>query len=250
MPRSGGASAPAWSSAIMGDMNTPPALQVDDLCVSYGPRTVLKDVCLSVPPGGSVAIMGKSGSGKSTLLSCVLGMQRPDVGEIRVGGELVKFRGKGVARIRREEIGVIFQSGELLPELSPLENVMISGLLAGRSVLDARSHAEQLLTTLEVPLSWRAVTEFSGGEQQRIAVARALMNEPRLVIADEPTGSLDPETRGQVIDVLFALPKRYGCGLVVVTHDPVVARPASRTLNLVDSALVPADLVGAAHAND
>lgn len=219
----------------------PPALDIQDLGVSYGARTVLRDVCLSVPPGGSVAIMGRSGSGKSTLLSCVLGMQQADVGEIRVDGEPVRFRGRGVARIRREKIGVVFQSGELLPELSPLENVMISGLLAGRPVPEARAHAEQLLTTLGVATSWRAVTEFSGGEQQRIAVARALMNEPRLVVADEPTGSLDPETRDRVIDVLFGLPDRYGCALLVVTHDPVVAQAASSTFHLVEGAMVPVD---------
>ncbi len=141
---------------------------------------------------------------------------------------------------------MIFQSGELLPELSPLENVMVSGLLAGRPVTEARRHAEQLLATLGVSTQWRAVTEFSGGEQQRIAVARALVNEPRLVIADEPTGSLDPETRDQVIDVMFGLPDRYGCSLLLVTHDPVVADAASRTLRLADAALTPVELAASA----
>jgi putative ABC transport system ATP-binding protein/lipoprotein-releasing system ATP-binding protein len=214
-------------------------LVIKGLSLRYLDRVVLDDVGLEVKAGQSVSIMGPSGAGKSSLLSAVLGLVRPDSGSIQLNGTVVKAgSSSGMARLRRDEIGVIFQSGELLPELSPTENVALAGLLAGTSPSEAGGRANQLLAALGVPSGDRSVTEFSGGEQQRVAVARALMNRPSLLLADEPTGSLDPDTRDQVIDILFEVPQRFNCALIVVTHDPVVAARADRQLVLTAGRLL------------
>jgi putative ABC transport system ATP-binding protein/lipoprotein-releasing system ATP-binding protein len=143
-----------------------------------------------------------------------------------------------LAQVRRESIGMVFQSGELLPELSPEENVMVAALLAGKDVATAQRLARDILASLGVPSGSRSVTEFSGGERQRVAVARALVNRPRLVLADEPTGSLDPATRDTVTELLYQLPRQFDCALVVVTHDPVVAQQADQLVNLDQHQLI------------
>jgi putative ABC transport system ATP-binding protein/lipoprotein-releasing system ATP-binding protein len=187
----------------------------------------LDNIALNVLSGESVAVMGRSGSGKSSLLSCILGLVKPDSGEIMIDDQkVVSGRRSRMAKIRREKLGIVFQSGELLPELSSTENVLIAGLLAGQPIAQARERCAKLLEQLGIPAGTRTISEFSGGERQRVAVARALMNQPRLLLADEPTGSLDPQTRDQVIEMLFEVPATYGCALVVVTHDPVVAERA------------------------
>lgn len=227
----------------MGESIGRSALRVAGLTVTYGAREVLTDVDLEVPQRSSVSVMGSSGTGKSTLLSCVLGLLRPDKGRIEVDGSLVEVgRQSKTARLRREKMGVLFQSGELLPELSPLENVALPGLLAGMSSREAQSRASELLSQLGVPKGDRSVEEFSGGEQQRTAVARALINRPSLLLADEPTGSLDPQARDQVSDMLFEVPALFQCGLVVVTHDPVVAARATQQVKLVGGRLIEAAL--------
>ena len=219
--------------------NGRPALQVTGVHLTYGRRVVLDGLDLVVEAGRSVSVMGPSGAGKSSLLSIVLGLVRPDSGAIVVNGQLVKAgNSSAMSRIRREEIGVIFQSGEMMPELSPVENVALAGLLAGATAAAATARAADLLTQLRVPDGDRSVTEFSGGEQQRVAVARALMNQPSVLLADEPTGSLDPATRDQVVELLFRVPEQFGCALVVVTHDPSVADRADRQLSLHAGRLV------------
>lgn len=214
-------------------------LNVHNVSLTRGHRQILRGATLDVAAAESVAISGRSGSGKSSLLSCILGLLKVDAGEILVDGESISpGRRSQLARIRRTKIGMVFQTGELLPELSPTENVMIAGLLAGQSVGEANARCAELLSGLGVPDGVRSVSEFSGGERQRVAVARALMNRPILLLADEPTGSLDPETRGQVIDMLFAVPAQFKCALVVVTHDPVVAECAGRRYRLEDGVLI------------
>jgi len=213
-------------------------LSVDAVNLAYGARHVLAGVTMQVSAGEAVAVMGRSGSGKSTLLSCILGLIRPDGGEIRVDGEKVRAGRLGrTARLRREKIGMVFQSGELLPELSPTENVTIAGLLGGQSVREANARCAELLSRLAVPRGHRTISELSGGERQRVAVARALMNRPALLLADEPTGSLDLETRDHVADLLFEVPAEFGCALVVVTHDPAIAQRAGRSYRLAGGAL-------------
>lgn len=212
----------------------------DVLCVrglrfAYDRARILDEVSLGVAAGESVAVVGKSGSGKSTLLSCLLGLVRPSGGEILIDGQALTRR--NAARVRRERLGVVFQGGELLGELSPVENVVIAGLLAGLSSTQALARAKSLLDMLGVPSGDRTIGEFSGGEQQRVAVARALICQPRLLLADEPTGSLDADTRDEVIEVLRTVPKRFDCAMVVVTHDPVVANACGRVMRLASGRL-------------
>ena len=215
-----------------------PVLDVRDVRVSYGAHTVLDGTSVQVAGGESVAVMGPSGSGKSTLLSVLLGLLKPDSGTVMVAGTPVRAgMGKMVSALRRDTIGMVFQAGHLLDELSPVENVMLPALVAGRPQTEARGAAEDLLSSLGVEGTERPVTQFSGGEQQRIAIARALVNSPALVFADEPTGSLDPGNRDLVIDSLFSLPQRFGCAVLVVTHDPIVATHADRVLALRDGLL-------------
>ncbi len=220
--------------------NTSPTylLSVNGLSLSFGETTLFADVSFELAMGESLAVMGRSGSGKSSLLSCILGLIRADSGEIMVSGNRVEsLRGSAMARLRREKIGMIFQSGELLPELSPLDNVLVAGLLGGQSVRAATKRSEELLEGLSVPRSDRTMGGYSGGEQQRVAVARALVNSPQLILADEPTGSLDTETRDEVLELLRSLPSQFACALVVVTHDPVVAAACGRQVRLTDGAL-------------
>ncbi|WP_430542466.1 ABC transporter ATP-binding protein [Streptomyces iconiensis] len=216
-------------------------------------RVLFDGLDLQVARGESVAVTGASGSGKSTLLSCVLGLIKPGEGTVAVTGTpTTGLSGKRMARVRSESIGMVFQFGELLPELTPVENVALAPLLSRTATTpsgDPKSEdpfvrAEGLLTDLGVPVR-TATSRLSGGERQRTAVARALMNAPGLLLADEPTGALDADTRELVADLLFSLPRRHSCGLLVVTHDVTVAQRADRVLHLRHGRLTPADRASA-----
>ena len=213
-------------------MNTHHALLVDGLSYRVGDRQLFEDLHLTLPAGRSTAILGPSGSGKSSLLSLALGLVKPQAGTIEVDGrDITALRRKDLARLRAESVGMVFQFAELLPELSPAENVALAALLAGRSGPDLDDEVTRLLKELGVPRS-RSVATLSGGERQRTAVARALINRPRLLLADEPTGALDEKNRDLVADLLFELPERHGCGLLVVTHDETVAQRADQVLTV------------------
>ncbi|MFI9229291.1 ABC transporter ATP-binding protein [Streptomyces rimosus] len=219
----------------------PSALPLDirGLTHRISDRTLFDGLDLTIRGGETVAVTGPSGSGKSTLLSCVLGLLRPDAGELYVAGaDMARLKKKALAAHRGATVGMVFQFGELLPELSPAENVALAALLAGAGPDTAQDRARALLAELGVPEA-DTTEELSGGERQRTAVARALINEPALILADEPTGALDAETRDHVAEVLFGMPRKHGCGLLVVTHDPVIAGRADRVLRLRDGALVP-----------
>lgn len=204
-------------------------------------RSLLAGADLTVPAGSSVSVMGPSGSGKSTLLMCVMGLIRPQSGRVEiVGRDVTRLSARALAAHRRRHVGMVFQFGELLPELTPVENVMIASLLAGEAVTEARSRAESLLTRLGVPGA-TATQDLSGGERQRVAVGRALVNTPELLLADEPTGALDGEQREAVADLLFSTPREHGCALVVVTHDPMVAGRADVRLRVHEGRLVQAE---------
>lgn len=225
----------------------PPALRLTDINVRFGDRVVLDRVTLSVEPGTSVAIMGRTGSGKSTLLSCVTGLLRPTHGTVELAGEnLATLSAAALASHRRTTLGVVFQHGELLPALSVIENVALPALLEGEAWETASTRASAMLDRLGVPTAGQGSMHLSGGERQRAALARALVNSPRLLVADEPTGALDAETREDVCALVYAQPQATGCALLVVTHDPAVAARADQTFRLDEGRLVQADAVGIA----
>lgn len=208
-------------------------LQILGLGVSIAERSLFSALNLRVLQQESVAVIGESGAGKTTLLNTILGTVRPDAGSIVVDGqEVVGLKHARLARLRADSIGIVFQHGELLGELTPVENVALPALIAGRPRESAVARASSLLDILGVPLDREMSDQLSGGERQRTALARALINEPALLLADEPTGSLDAYTRDRVADVLFEAPQRWGCGLVVVTHDRDVAARADRQVTL------------------
>ncbi|CAM5631555.1 ABC transporter ATP-binding protein [Streptomyces avidinii] len=193
---------------------------------------------LRLPIGESAAVMGPSGSGKSTLISCALGLVKPQGSVTVADADLTGMRRRQLARHRSRYTGVVFQFGELLPELTALENVALAALLAGTSRKDAYADAERLLVELGVPRAKRPTGTLSGGERQRTAVARALINKPALLLADEPTGALDDTNRNSVAELLFKVPKQWECALLVVTHDEQVAMRADRVFHLADGHLL------------
>lgn len=218
-----------------------PVLEVSGLTCRVPGRLLFEDVAFAVNGGASVAVTGRSGSGKSTLLACLLGMFRPAAGRVCVvGTEVTRLSRSELARFRARTVGMVFQHAELLPELTALENVMLPALLAGESVDAVSARAGTLLDQLGVADGETKAIDLSGGERQRVAVARALVNRPALLLADEPTGSLDAELRDTAAGALFALPSTTGCALVVVTHDPAVARRADVRLRFSEGRLVPA----------
>ena len=199
---------------------------------------VLSDVTLEVPAGQFLAIAGPSGSGKSTLLGLIAGLDQPTAGRIEVAGtEITGLDEDALARFRRDHVGYVFQSFHLIPTLTAQENVAVPLELAGE--VDAIARAAALLG--EVGLAGRAhhyPVQLSGGEQQRVAVARALARRPAILLADEPTGNLDSATGKQIIDLLVAANRRLGRTLVLVTHDAALAAHADRVVTLADGRIV------------
>ncbi|OLE35125.1 MAG: hypothetical protein AUG48_11680 [Actinobacteria bacterium 13_1_20CM_3_68_9] len=230
--------------AVPGDRPaTAPALQTRDLSKVYrqGETAVhaLDGVSLDVARGEMAAIMGPSGSGKSTLLHLLGALDTPSSGEILLAGQ--RYDGLGDAeltRLRREKIGFVFQFFNLMPSLSAEENVLLPALIAGRRDDAMRTRAKRLLD--RVVLAERArhlPAELSGGEQQRVSIARALLTEPEIVLADEPTGNLDTRAGGEVLGLLRELNESEGQTLVIVSHDPTATATAGRVVFLRDGRL-------------
>jgi lipoprotein-releasing system ATP-binding protein len=222
-------------------------LEARDLARGYvggdGSRIdVLKGVTLALARGEAVAITGASGAGKSTLLHLLGALDRPTGGEVLVGGREVSLLAEDeLAEVRNRHIGFVFQFHHLLREFTALENVMMPTLLSGVGYAEAERRARALLA--EVGLAAREThkpRQLSGGEQQRVAVARALVNEPLVLLADEPSGNLDTQTSERLHDLLFGLRAERELSLVVVTHNPDLARRADRILRLQDGRLQPA----------
>jgi lipoprotein-releasing system ATP-binding protein len=210
------------------------------------PLRVLSGTDLTVAPGEVVAIIGASGSGKSTLLHLLGGLDRPSGGEVVIGGSpLQELSDDALSRLRNERIGFVFQFHHLLREFTALENVMMPQLIAGRSTAAARRRARELLEDLGLGARLRhKPSELSGGEQQRVAVARALANEPVILLADEPSGNLDPSTSESLHELLFEISSRYGSAMVIVTHDMQLAGRADRVLELRQGRLWESRAVG------
>ncbi len=221
-------------------LGQPPALHGTSLVKTYTSESVvttaLDGVDVMVHRGESVAIMGPSGSGKTTLLHVLAGILTPDSGDVHLDGiSLGTASDAERTRLRRESIGFVFQSGQLLPELPAVENAALPAMLAGRPRREAQRRAAELLHLCGLAgLEKRRPGELSGGQAQRVAIARALVGTPSVVFADEPTGALDQTTGAEVMHHLTDLCGRMGAALVVVTHDPVVATWCSRTLQVRD----------------
>lgn len=212
-------------------------MKMDAVTKTYNHRgpavTVLSDLTLEIPRGDFVSIVGPSGSGKSTLLLMLGGMLAPSSGRVELDGEsLYDLAPDQRAVVRREKVGFVFQTFNLVPYLSALENVQVPLFLAGVGESDQEERASCLLSRLGLgDRLQHKPSELSVGQQQRVGLARTLANDPSVILADEPTGSLDPETSAQVIAFLEAL-NQEGRTIVVVTHDPKVARKAKRSLKL------------------
>lgn len=198
------------------------------LCCSFGDHEVLDSLDLAVPAGRCVAIMGPSGSGKTTLLHVLAGLITPDSGDVEVAGlDLVSASARALARHRREKVSMVFQFGELLPELNISENVSLPVRLNGSRTGDGRVHDALEAVGLRDPKAWPA--QLSGGEMQRAAVARALVTRPAVLLCDEPTGSLDAASSEQVVSLLLNVTNRSTATLIVSTHDPAVAKRMDET---------------------
>lgn len=211
-------------------------IELQGIRKSFGDLEVLKGIDLSVNKREVISIVGPSGAGKTTLLQVLGTLYRPDAGSILFNGiDLAALGKKALARFRNEHIGFIFQFHQLLPEFTALENVFIPALIARQSEKKARERAAELLHFLG--LSERAhhkPSELSGGEQQRVAVARALMNEPDVILADEPSGSLDSRNKAELHKLFFDLRDQLGQTFIIVTHDVELAATTDRTIHLKD----------------
>jgi putative ABC transport system ATP-binding protein len=206
---------------------------------------VLKNVSLSIASGEAIGLIGPSGSGKSTLLMTLAGLERPDSGQVLVDGhDLTLLSEDALARFRGEKIGIVFQSFQLIPTMTALENVAVPLELAGRSDAFERAEAELAMVGLGDRLS-HYPTQLSGGEQQRVALARALAPDPVILAADEPTGNLDFETGAAIIDLILAQKSRRNATLVLVTHDAGLAARCDRTVRLRSGNLLPAHMADA-----
>jgi putative ABC transport system ATP-binding protein len=218
----------------------PPVLRIAALAKAYDGVPVFAQVELELAPGEFVAMLGESGVGKSTLLNCIAGLDDADAGRIELDGQQVaRLDEPGRARLRREKLGFVFQAFHLLPHLSVAENVALPLLLLGRP--DAARVATLLDDVGLAGLGGRAPAQLSGGQLQRVALARALVHSPRLILADEPTGNLDPGTARRMLDLLVAQVRHAGTACLLVTHSDAAAARADRVLRLTASGLVGSD---------
>jgi putative ABC transport system ATP-binding protein len=218
----------------------PPLLVGRGLHKSYGPTPALRGVDISIAAGEVVAVMGPSGSGKSTLLHCLAGILPPDAGEVTFDGRRVdRMFDRQRSRLRRTEFGFVFQFGQLVPELPVRENVALPLMLGGRRRRAALAEADRWLPRLGLAESpHRLPGEISGGQGQRVAVARALIANPRVVFADEPTGALDSVAADEVMELLVTTVRTEGASIVLVTHEARVAAYADRQITVRDGQTV------------
>ena len=206
-------------------------LRIEQLSKAYGATPVFSDVSLTLAAGEFVALLGESGVGKSTLLNCIAGLDDADSGSIVIGGrDIAALDDNARALLRRAELGFVFQAFHVLPHLSVAENVALPLMLLGR--MDAQRVREVLAAVGLQGLDARLPAELSGGQLQRVAIARAVVHAPRLILADEPTGNLDPRTAQQVLEVLRTQVRDAGAACLLVTHSQAAAQMADRALRL------------------
>ncbi len=214
-------------------------IDIKGITKSFGPLQVLKGIDLHIEKGEVVSIVGPSGAGKTTLLQIIGTLDKPDSGEITIDGtDVRKLSSKQLSEFRNKRIGFVFQFHQLLPEFTAVENVMLPALIAGASKGEAKKRAMELLDFMG--LSERAghkPAELSGGENQRVAVARALVNKPAVILADEPSGSLDTKNKAELHQLFFDLRDKTGQTFVIVTHDENLAAITDRTIKMKDGML-------------
>ena len=215
-------------------------IDIKNITKSFGKLQVLKGIDLHIGKGEVVSIVGPSGAGKTTLLQIIGTLDKPDGGQIIVDGvDISRLSKKKLSDFRNQHIGFVFQFHQLLPEFTALENIMIPAFIAGKSKSEAKKRAEELLQFMG--LSERAShkpSELSGGEKQRIAVARALVNNPAVILADEPSGSLDSQNKEDLHQLFFKLRDEFGQTFIIVTHDEHLAEITDRTIKMKDGLLV------------
>ena len=213
-------------------------LEVTGLAKRYGDSAIFQNVDLRVAPGEFVAILGESGVGKSTLLNCIAGLERPDSGSVRLAGaDVLALDDDGRARLRRDRLGFVFQAFHVLPHLTVAENVALPLLLLGRP--DA-ARVQAVLDAVGLGgLGARMPAQLSGGQLQRVAIARAVVHAPALILADEPTGNLDPATAERVLSVLVAQVRGSGAACLLATHSRAAAQRADRVLRLAADGVLP-----------
>lgn len=215
-------------------------ISVSNITKSYGDLQVLKGIDLEVKEKEIICIVGPSGAGKTTLLQILGTLDKADGGLIKYNNrEINDFSPKAIAKFRNQEIGFVFQFHQLLPEFSAIENVCIPAYIAGKTRSEAESRASELLHYLG--LSDRLdhkPSELSGGEQQRVAVARALVNNPSVILADEPSGNLDTENKQELHKLFFDLRDKFGQTIIIVTHDRDLAGMSDRTIEIIDGVIV------------
>lgn len=214
-------------------------IKLEGITKSFGALQVLKGIDLSIGKAEVVSIVGPSGAGKTTLLQIMGTLDKPDAGRIVLNGtEVNKLKSNQIAAFRNKEIGFVFQFHQLLPEFTALENIMIPAFIGGKTKSEAKERAMELLRFmgLEERASHKP-SELSGGEKQRVAVARALVNNPAVIFADEPSGSLDSKNKAELHQLFFNLRDRFGQTFVIVTHDEQLAKTTDRTIEMKDGQL-------------
>lgn len=207
---------------------------------SFGSLQVLKGIDLSIEKGEIVSIVGPSGAGKTTLLQILGTLDKADIGTVQIDGtDIGRLKEKELSAFRNKHIGFVFQFHQLLPEFTALENVMLPALIGGHSQSEAAKQARELLKMMDLTSrSDHKPAELSGGEKQRVAVARALVNSPSVILADEPSGSLDSKNKDELHQLFFRLRDTLGQTMAIVTHDESLAQLTDRTIHLVDGRIV------------
>ena len=211
-------------------------IKLEGITKSFGSLQVLKGIDLEINKGEIISIVGPSGAGKTTLLQIMGTLDEPDAGVVQIDGTMVsRMKEKELSAFRNKNIGFVFQFHQLLPEFTALENVMIPALIAGVSSKEAHERAMKILDFMGlVDRASHKPNELSGGEKQRVAVARALINDPAVILADEPSGSLDTHNKEDLHQLFFDLRDRLGHTFVIVTHDEGLAKITDRTVHIVD----------------
>lgn len=215
-------------------------IQVNDICKSFDKLQVLKSVSLSIADGEMLTIVGPSGAGKTTLLQIIGSLERPDSGSVIFDGEdITRLKDSRLAAFRNRNMGFVFQFHQLLPEFTLEENVALPALIGGTARGEAIAHARKLLNDfgLSSRLDHRPA-QLSGGERQRAAVARALINDPKVILADEPTGSLDSHNRAELYRLFFDLRQATGKTFIIVTHDDTLALSSDRVIRMNDGNII------------